>query len=37
LRDNMDVWVFVWLYCLFWWIIQDVVKVATYQIIHRRR
>jgi H+-transporting ATPase len=35
LRDNMDVWGFVWLYCIFWWIIQDVAKVAAYQIMHR--
>jgi H+-transporting ATPase len=35
LRDNIYVWCFVWLYCIFWWIIQDVAKVAAYQIMHR--
>ena len=34
LRDNIYVWCFVWLYCIFWWIIQDVAKVAAYQIMH---
>jgi H+-transporting ATPase len=34
LRDSMDVWSFVWLYCIFWWITQDMAKVAAYQIMH---
>ena len=29
----MDVWGFVWLYCIVWWIIQDMAKVAVYQIM----
>eukprot|EP00758_Cryptobia_borreli_P016204 Tbor_TRINITY_DN6086_c1_g1::TRINITY_DN6086_c1_g1_i4::g.10259::m.10259/K01535/PMA1, PMA2; H+-transporting ATPase len=26
---------YVWLYCIFWWIIQDAAKMATYKILKR--
>ena len=35
LRSNMAVWVFVWLYCIVWWFIQDAAKVATYQLMYK--
>ena len=34
LRSNMGVFVFIWLYCLFFWIIQDVAKVYVYRFIY---
>mmetsp|Transcript_3547 Transcript_3547/g.7588 ORF Transcript_3547/g.7588 Transcript_3547/m.7588 type:complete len:891 (-) Transcript_3547:168-2840(-) len=27
--------IWVWLYCIFWWFVQDVVKVLTYKILDR--
>jgi H+-transporting ATPase len=35
LRNNMAVWVFVWLYCIVWWFIQDAAKVATYRLMYK--
>ena len=35
LRDNMDVWVFVWLFCIVFWFIQDLAKVGTYHIMYK--
>ena len=35
LRNNMSVWVFVWLYCIVWWFIQDAAKVATYHYMYK--
>ena len=31
----MAVWIFVWLYCIVWWFIQDAAKVATYQLMYK--
>jgi len=33
LRGNMWVFVFVWLYCIVWWFIQDALKVLAYKTI----
>ncbi|CUF89536.1 P-type H+-ATPase, putative [Bodo saltans] len=27
--------IWVWLYCIFWWFVQDLTKVATYKILDR--
>ena len=35
LRSNMAVWVFVWLYCIVWWFIQDAAKVVTYKLMYK--
>ena len=31
LRTNMGLFVFVWLYCIIWWFIQDLAKVLAYK------
>lgn len=31
LRSNMGLFVFVWLYCIIWWFIQDLAKVLVYK------
>lgn len=31
LRSNMGLFVFVWLYCIIWWFIQDLAKVLAYK------
>jgi H+-transporting ATPase len=35
LRSNMKVFVFVWLYCIFWWFVQDAAKVLTYRLMYK--
>lgn len=35
LRSNMKVFVFVWLYCIFWWFVQDAAKVFTYFLMYK--
>jgi H+-transporting ATPase len=35
LRDNMAVWVFVWLFCIVFWFIQDAAKVGTYYYMYK--
>jgi H+-transporting ATPase len=27
--------IWIWLYCIFWWLIQDVAKVGTYWLVYR--
>mmetsp|Transcript_29232 Transcript_29232/g.59858 ORF Transcript_29232/g.59858 Transcript_29232/m.59858 type:complete len:1035 (+) Transcript_29232:497-3601(+) len=34
LSSNMGVFVFVWLYCLVFWIVQDFAKVASYKYMY---
>lgn len=34
LQSNMAVFVFVWLYCLVFWVIQDLAKVSAYGLMY---
>ena len=31
----MKVFVFVWLFCIFWWLIQDAANVLTYHLMYK--
>ena len=33
--DNKAMAFWVWLYCIFWWFIQDAAKVACYWYLHK--
>lgn len=35
LSSNMGVFVFVWLYCLVFWVVQDFAKVASYKYMYQ--
>ena len=35
LRSNMGVFVFIWLYCIFFWLVQDAAKVAAYKLMFK--
>lgn len=35
LQGNMAVFGFVWLYCVVFWLVQDVMKVLAYKLMHR--
>mmetsp|Transcript_8467 Transcript_8467/g.18972 ORF Transcript_8467/g.18972 Transcript_8467/m.18972 type:complete len:213 (+) Transcript_8467:2832-3470(+) len=35
LRSNMSVFAFVWLYCIVFWLIQDIAKVAAYMFMYQ--
>jgi H+-transporting ATPase len=34
LRNDMGLFVFVWLYCIIWWFIQDLAKVLAYKFMY---
>ena len=34
LRNDMGLFVFVWLYCIIWWFIQDLAKVLAYKYMY---
>jgi len=33
LREPTRLFVYIWLYCIFWWFVQDFAKVGVYQLI----
>ena len=35
LKSNMGIFGFVWLYCIIFWVLQDLAKVASYKLMFR--
>jgi H+-transporting ATPase len=34
LKSDIGLFVFVWIYCLFWWFVQDIAKVYAYKVMY---